>query len=256
MNKTFILAVSSVLTLAAAFTSCSKSDDAPAAPEVSAVLTDAATKTLTFTVTPVNAVKCAWELFDADAEIPSAGTILAEGVPAHANEPSTVSRSGLTALTAYKFVVAVENADKETFLFTLDATTADVPAVEFDANRASCRKYPTSMVNFGITLRTEADGVDYELALDIYDYDDTESVYLQPGTYTVSAEQSGKTVGTSYGSYLDINNKMYSLVSGAVVVSINDDKTYTIDVRLVTTNAEESSFHGVFTGNIDGIEVK
>lgn len=252
MKKTFILAITALT--AAVFTGCSKSDDAPAAPEVSAVVADAATKTLTFTISPVNAVKCAWTLIDSGAEVPSAETVLAEGVPAHANEPSTVVKEGLVALTSYVFVVAVENADKEVAFFELEATTADVPAVEFDANRASGRKYGGSTVNFGVTLRTEFEGHDYELSLDIYDYNDSESLYPQPGTYVVSSEAAGKVLG-SY-SYLDIDNKMYQFVSGTMTIEINDDKTFSIDVRLVTTNADESSFHGVFKGNIDGFDVQ
>lgn len=252
MKKTLILAASALMA-AAAFSACTKSDDTPAAPEVSAVVAETSTKALSFTITPVNAVKCAWVLVDADAEIPSAETVLAEGVPAHANEPSAVVKDGLKALTSYNFVVAVANVDKATSYFILETTTADVPAVEFDANRASGRKYGGSTVNFGVTLRTEFEGADYELSLDIYDSNDTESTYLQPGTYTFGGSE-GKTLG-SY-CYLYINNKMYQFVSGAITVEINEDKTYSIDIRLVTTNEEESSFHGVFTGNIDGFDVQ
>lgn len=253
MNKILTFAVSA-LTLAAALTSCSKSDDTPAAPQVSAELTEALTKTLTFKITPENAVKCAWTLIASDAEVPVADTILAKGVPAHANEPSFVTKDGLSANTSYNFVVAVENVDKVTAVYTLAATTADVPAVEFDANRASGRKYRGTSVNFGVTLNTEYEGLDYQLSLDIYDFDDTESAYLQPGTYVVSEEKAGKTLG-SY-SYLDISNHMYQFVSGTMTVAINADKTYTIDIRVVTTNPDEASFHGTFTGNIDGFDVQ
>lgn len=251
MKKSLFLAISALT--AAVFAGCTKSNDAPA-PEVSAVVAEAATKTLTFTITPVNAVKCAWTLVAADAEIPSAETVLAEGVPAHASEPSTVVKEGLSALTSYVFVVAVENADKKVSSFQLEATTADVPAIEFDANRAYGRRYGGSIVNFGVTLRTEFEGIDYELSLDIYDFNDSESLYPQPGTYVVSSESAGKTIG-SY-SYLSIENQMSQFVSGTLTIEINADKTYSMDIRLVTTNEDEPSFHGVFRGNIDGFEVK
>lgn len=253
MKKTLVFAASALMA-AAAFSACTKSDDIPAAPEVSAVVAETSTKTLTFTITPVNAVKCAWMLVAEDAEIPSAETVLAEGVPAHANEPSTVVKDGLKALTSYNFVVAVANVDKATSYFILETTTADVPAVEFDADKASGRKYGGSTVNFGVTLKAKFEDVDYELSLDVYDSNDSESAYMQPGTYVFSSEKEGKTLG-SY-CFIYINNKMYQFVSGTMTVEINEDKTYSLDIRLVTTNTEESSFHGVFRGNIDGFDVQ
>lgn len=253
--KRFYFFALSVLTAAVAFTGCSKSDETAGEPAVSAVMTDATTKTLTFTITPVNAVKCAWVVLAADATVPDAETILLEGVPAHANEASIVTETGLSAWTSYKFAVAVANADKKVSSFSLEATTEDVPEVEFDSNRATGRKYGGAVTNFGITFNTEFDGIDHQLSLDIYDFEDAGTVYLKPGTYKVTDDHEGKTIGQTYSNIL-IDNNQYSLESGVAVVTLNDDKTYSIDFRFITNNPAEASFHGVFHGVISGLEVQ
>ena len=126
--------------------------------------------------------------------------------------------------------------------------------MQFDSNRASGRKYGGATTNFSVSLRTEENGQDYELSMDIYDFVNTTAEYLQPGTYIVSDEQEGQTIGTSY-SYFYYNNKTNKISSGKMTVSINDsDKTYSIDVRIKIDDGTD--FHGTFTGKIDGLEIK
>lgn len=253
--KRFYIFTMSVLTAAVALIGCSKSNETAGEPAVSAELISATTKTLTFSITPVNAVKCAWMVLASDANIPNAETILAEGVPAHANEASNVTESGLSAFTSYNFVVAVANADKKVSFYSLEAKTEDVPEVEFDSNRATGRKYGGSVTNFGITFNTEFDGVDHQLSLDVYDFENSGALCLKPGTYTVTDAHEGKTIGKEYSNIL-IDNNQYSLESGSVVVTLNEDKTYSIDFRFITNNPAEASFHGVFHGVISGLEVQ
>ncbi len=248
MKKTVYSALAA-LAVAAIFTGCSKEE---AATEVSAALESAESKSLTFTINPSNAYKCSYVLYASDAEVATAEEILLNGTPAHANEASTVTVSGLEPNTEYQFAVAAQG-NNGVSLFVDKATTADIPAVQFDADRASGRQYGGATPNFSVTLRTEENGQDYELSLDIYDFVNTTATYLQPGTYTVTDEQAGQTVGTMY-SYFYYNNKTNKLVSGKMTVAVNDDKTYTIDVRLKIDDGTD--FHGAFTGKIDGLEVK
>ena len=113
MKKTIYLALS-VLAAATVFASCNKTEtEKVGEPSVTAVLDNATTTSLSYKLEPVNAVKCAWVILESDGDVPSAETVLAEGVPAHANEPSVVVMEDLTPNTDYKMVVAVENADKK-----------------------------------------------------------------------------------------------------------------------------------------------
>lgn len=248
MKKVFYSALTA-LALSAVFTGCTKESD----PEVSATLESAESKALSFTINPSNAYKCSYAIYAADAAVPAVEEILASGAPAHANEASTVKVEGLEPNTEYQFAVAVQG-DKGSALCIEKATTADIPAVQFDSNRASGRKYGGATTNFSVSLRTEENGQDYELSMDIYDFVNTTAEYLQPGTYIVSDEQEGQTIGTSY-SYFYYNNKTNKISSGKMTVSINDsDKTYSIDVRIKIDDGTD--FHGTFTGKIDGLEIK
>lgn len=247
MKKVFYSALTA-LALSAVFTGCTKES----APEVSATLESAESKSLTFTINPSNAYKCSYILYAADAQVGTAEEVLATGTPAHANEASTITASGLEPNTEYQFAVAVQG-DKGTAICVEKATTADIPAVQFDADRASGRQYGGATPNFSVTLRTEENGQDYELSLDVYDFVNTTATYLQPGTYTVTDDKEGQTIGTMY-SYFYYNNKTNKLTSGKMTVAVNADKTYTIDVRLKIEDGTD--FHGAFTGKIDGLPIE
>lgn len=250
MKKTIYLALS-VLAAATTFASCNKTEtEKVGEPSVTAVLDNATTTSLSYKLEPVNAVKCAWVILESDGDVPSAETVLAEGVPAHANEPSVVVMEDLAPNTDYKMVVAVENADKKTASVTVAGKTEDVPAIEFDKNRATGKKYGST--NFAITLRTEVDGVDYEADLDVYG--DFSVGYVTAGTYTVSSESEGNVVSTAYsGTYVQIGNDSKYPTSGTVTFATNDDKTYSIEIRFVL--GDGTFFHGVFNGPVDGIEI-
>ena len=97
--------------------------------------------------------------------------------------------------------------------------------------------------------------MDHQLSLDVYDFENSGALYLKPGTYTVTDAHEGKTIGKEYSNIL-IDNNQYSLESGSVVVTLNEDKTYSIDFRFITNNPAEASFHGVFHGVISGLEVQ
>ena len=141
MKKTIYLALS-VLAAATVFASCNKTEtEKVGEPSVTAVLDNATTTSLSYKLEPVNAVKCAWVILESNGDIPSAETVLAEGVPAHANEPSVVVMEDLAPNTGYKIVVAVENASKKTASVTVAGKTEDVPAIEFDKNRATGREF-------------------------------------------------------------------------------------------------------------------
>ena len=239
MKKTIYLALS-VLAAATVFASCNKTEtEKVGEPSVTAVLENATTTSLSYKLEPVNAVKCAWVILESNGDVPSAETVLAEGVPAHANEPSVVVMEDLAPNTGYKIVVAVENASKKTASVTVAGKT-----------RATGKKYGST--NFGITLRTEVDGVDYEADLDVYG--DFSAGYVTAGTYTVSSEYEGNVVSTAYsGTYVQIGNDQKYPTSGTVTFATNDDKTYSIEIRFAFS--DDTFFHGVFNGPIDGIEI-
>lgn len=110
MKKALILALPLV---ALSLASCSDNDDAPVIkPTVAVTAGEADQTTLTFTITPENAEKCAWVCLEAGEEVPTAEEILANDAnEASATEPTTVEVTDLTPDTEYLIVAAVSNND-------------------------------------------------------------------------------------------------------------------------------------------------
>lgn len=95
--------------------SCSNDDDAPVIkPAVEVTAGESDQTTLTFTITPENAEKCAWVCLEAGEEVPTAEDILSiETNEVSATEPTTVEVAGLTPDTEYVIVAAVSNGDNK-----------------------------------------------------------------------------------------------------------------------------------------------
>lgn len=109
MKKFYLLALPLLAVLCA---SCSD-DDAPVIkPTVTVEAGTSTQTTLTFTITPENAEKCAWICLEAGEEVPAAEAILAnEANEVSATEAEEVEVTGLTPGTEYVIVAAVSNSN-------------------------------------------------------------------------------------------------------------------------------------------------
>ena len=98
---------------------------APEAVSVTLAAGEKSSSSLTFTLTPVNAVKAAWQCIAKGAEIPSAEHILAEGTEADAAQAGTYTVKGLTPATDYVVVAAAQSDYATSEVAALDMTTAE-----------------------------------------------------------------------------------------------------------------------------------
>ena len=145
-TKSFMKKLFCVLALAGAFfTSCNekvdpvddgKNDDTPPteqeqpqAPVVSLTAGEATTESLSFVITPENAVSVRYAVYEADATLPTAEQLLTPasgmaGTPADATTADTYTVSGLKYATAYNVVAAASNSVGYSELMTLSMKTA------------------------------------------------------------------------------------------------------------------------------------
>ena len=134
------------------------------------------------------------------------------------------------------------------------ATTEADPAIVLDS--ATGRHYGSGS-NWGMTLRGEADGMEYEIMLDLYDDESVDAGFVTEGVYTVSADGSDGTISPDYSSVdildtADYSNYHYTLSSGTLEVKIADGE-YALRLDVVLNDG--SSLVVVYNGPVEGIEI-
>lgn len=208
---------------------------------------------LTFTIRPADAQKCAWVCVAAGTEIPTAARILSDGTGADAIKESTVTASGLEPATEYVIVAAVSGkggtaVSEKLIMTTLDAAQ-ETETVELTLDKA-VRDQENSIPGEYRILLTGAEGK-YDLTLDMFAATDSE--VLPAATYSVADDTKPGTLGKK-GSSLKIKGEKdeNTFVSGSVKVSVLAG-LYTLDVNL--TSVAGCTFKGVFTGKIENMEV-
>ncbi len=252
MKKFLLFAVSAVAL--SMLTGCNDSSDSDnVTPSVQISLSNADITSLSINVNPVNAVKCAYTVIGDGETVPSADEILQSGKPAHANEASVIVIDNLEPNTPYQVVAAVQSISNEKVAESEIFSTADVPAIAFDATRATGKHYGTTN-NLGVTLRTLDNGIDYELSLDIYDDSAKTTNVLGNGTYTLTNDSANATFNAEY-SYVQMGNDQLKFTSGVLTVETNaTDNTYKLELRAALSNGEY--FHATFEGTISGFTLK
>ena len=123
MKKILLLMLSFV---ALALTSCKEE---VVDPKISLTAGEVTETTISFTVTPADAEKCAYKVVLATEELPTDAVVLAQGVQIEAKAESKQTVSDLQPGTEYVVVVAVQNGPKQKSA-TLEMTTVEpqIPA--------------------------------------------------------------------------------------------------------------------------------
>lgn len=250
MKRLFLFVVTALVT--PCLSSCSDGNDNEL-PEatVSIEAGPVSFSSLTFTIKPVHAVKCAYVVIRDGESVPSAAEIIASGKATDAAAASIKTEEELVEGTKYRIVAAVLGASAEQPVSaSIGMETSADPAVVFDPTRGTGKIYGSTN-NIGITLRTAADDIDYELSLDLYDDSSKTTRYLGEGTYEVSTAKTDKSLNSEF-SYLQKDNDQFKFKSGNLVVKIVG-KTYSM--RLTVVLSDDQTFVASFNGEIDGLPI-
>lgn len=223
---------------------------------------------LNFTVTPVNAVACAYAWAKADAALPTAAEILASGTQvAQLTGSSSQKISGLEQGTPYRIVAAVKGADGATALSdVLEMATTGTSTGSLDdlkLNYLSWAEYTfnsdTEVANYVVTIcsaRPDSNGDpaavgDVMIVLDLYGEmaADISDIHLPSGTYEMSAEEGVAWTWTNAHSGMyrrDADGVSLSPMLGGTVTVKEEAGAYTITVASVLLSGEEikATFEG------------
>lgn len=242
-GKSLLIAAIALLGIAG----CKKEEQVAPAPELTVELGECTPTSISFTVNATNAIDVAYLVLAADAEVPAESEILTTGTKIEAGAEVTVE--SLQANTKYQIAVAASGENNQYTKEVLEAETLEEPAIALE--RAEGRIYGTSN-NLGVTLRGVVDGIDYEIALDIYDDRCKETGYLGDGIYNLTNDGASGTFHSGY-SYLQKDNDHFQFESGTLTVTINGtDYSLLLDAVLVSGE----TFRASFTGEIDGLPIK
>lgn len=159
MNKlTAIAALSGAALVLCCAAACNKAETP--APEVKVTVAGVTMNSVSFTVSATNAAECSYLVVGADETVPAASAILADGTSVDLANASEIVAEGLEPSTEYTVAVAVSSEDGKTAVATANATTEADPAIVLDS--ATGRHYGSGS-NWSMTLRGEADGMEYEM---------------------------------------------------------------------------------------------
>lgn len=202
------------LLICAGVASCKDDDPGtePPKPKVSLTEGTSTTTSITFTVTPDEAEKCAYLYSkveeNAQVEQPSAETVLKDGVQVSAEQATPVTLSPLDPESTYIVFAAASNGSVLSEVTTLRMETGLLPEPDYETwvqatsgmgqyNTISWAAEPTGnyMVQFSdieFDEYGEAQSAGYKIVLDLYGSltDDVMNPTIPQGTYQFDAEDS------------------------------------------------------------------
>jgi len=256
--------LSSILSLAAAIAllspACSDSDDPAPGGKLGVTVTAGSStiSTLTFTVTPTGAEKCAWVCIPADApaERQTADYILLTGLLAPADKASVVTADNLAADKEYIILAAVKAGDKTAVSKRITMTTTPNSSDYIQLTNLVQADYstdnPKGNGNYYIIASSsdDADGIpakdgDVTFCLDLFAAPDADPVNatLPEGTYTAASEgQEAFTWNTSSSFvqlYFENQVQNLMLMNGTVTV-LHTAAGYQILADLRAVGADEN----------------
>ncbi|MDE6783488.1 MAG: hypothetical protein K2J17_07190, partial [Paramuribaculum sp.] len=222
-------------------------DDPANKPSASIIAGNVEQTSLTFTVTPVNAEKCAWACLAPGEPVPSAQEILANELNVvSATEPTFVEVTGLTAGTEYTIVAAATDG-------TIATVSAPVKMLTLDVNSLVVNEVGANVSGgFGATREASivfrVGGDDQVVIPVLYD---SKLKYMPAGTYTVGSTDEPGIIDNSNYTYCHFyyGGEILEINDGTMTVDIVNDE-YDIDFRF-TTDAGE--FKLTYKGEIPGI---
>lgn len=248
MKHSYLFASVAVIALGGVIAGCT---DQKSQPSVSVEAGEATASSISFTITPANASKCAYVVLEEGETVPSADEILTNGTAADASSATEVTEEGLNASTSYSVVAAVSGEKGATATASASIKTAEEPAgIIFDPTRGTARVYKG--MNVGLTLRTLLDGIDYELVLDIYDKNVEEKGYLGEGVFEISDGMADGDINREY-SRVQLDNDVYTFKSGTLRVKIVDN-TYNLRLAVILNN--DTEFIATYIGTFEDMPIK
>lgn len=256
----------SMLAAAVSFTACSDSDEevnTPApAPTVTLAQGVVTAESITFTLTPTDAVKAAWVYFEAGEREVTADQVLANGSSADADKASTLEASPLSSNTAYVIYAAVEGANGDKVLSApLEVTTLpgeDDPVgepVEFEAVSASAEGYGgTAYGDWVVVFKDENEN---EVSLYLLT-ESTERDYLRTEEFELGSVKQAGTIFVDEDSYVLLDGEKYTPASGELFIEAEvaeDGTTVNYGVEGALTLADGREVILFYEGEIEGCAV-
>lgn len=272
MKKYYLWMLAAVTALMCC-TACGDDEDTPPTPPqpVPSVTLSGGTatdRTITFTVTPTDADRCAYRVLLQTAAAPDAATLFAEGTPVAADKPTQVPVDNLTPNTAYAVYAVAANGEtmSEVKKLLLTTTLPDEPPIRIVELENTLLAYYYSeddyenTGNFYFNLsRGEVDengfpanGSDnYVLMVDLYSElpADILNPVLPDGTYVYS--NVDKTRGTFFvneamgrggPTFCAIENyEALKFIDGSIVFA-HSGNIYTMTADFTTTEDEKIRF--------------
>ena len=243
------------LLVCAGVASCKDDDPGtePPKPKVSLTEGTSTTTSITFTVTPDEAEKCAYLYSkveeNAQVEQPSAETVLKDGVQVSAEQATPVTLSPLDPESTYIVFAAASNGSVLSEVTTLRMETGLLPEPDYETwvqatssmgqyNTISWAAEPTGnyMVQFSdieFDEYGEAQSAGYKIVLDLYGSltDDVMNPTIPQGTYQFDAEDSYThfTFQKSYSNIYQTDDQGYPIgyglyiTGGSLTVKTNED---------------------------------
>lgn len=243
------------LLICAGVASCKDDDPGtePPKPKVSLTEGTSTTTSITFTVTPDEAEKCAYLYSkveeNAQVEQPSAETVLKDGVQISAEQATPVTLSPLDPESTYIVFAAASNGSVLSEVTTLRMETGLLPEPDYETwvqatsgmgqyNTISWAAEPTGnyMVQFSdieFDEYGEAQSAGYKIVLDLYGSltDDVMNPTIPQGTYQFDAEDSYThfTFQKSYSNIYQTDDQGYPIgyglyiTGGSLTVKTNED---------------------------------
>lgn len=249
--------------VAATMFACSDSDtpDTPPVPEAPSVTLRAgssAYEVLSFTITPLNAVECAYSYVKKGETVPSAEKVLAQGTAADAAKTSTQTIRDLEKATEYVIVAAVKGTDgtvaaSEPLTMKTEGV-GDVNYENIELNYLVDAVYTFSnskqmgcyFVTFGNDRPTSqglpAKDGDIQLSLDLYGAlsEDQNNAQLPVGEYKIGNQWSDKVWSPETSCVvvrLDGEPEFIAMMDGVVKVE-KEGSVYTLTADMVTIDGQ------------------
>lgn len=228
--------------------SCEKrSDDSTTVvPEVSIQITECSYNSVTFTVTPSGASKCAYLIIKDGEEIPDSESILENGTAINADRKTTCLAEGLSEDCSYSIFAAVANMDETAVTSEQFRTEVSPYDIDFTAIYLGGEYYGDWLGfgndNFYVILSDKGmdeNGKEYPggnfLIIDLYSplVSDTSNPAPSAGEYNADSSDEEFSINCGYSYYYGTDSEgtvcgKVNLSGGSLRIS-EKDKLYTIE---------------------------
>lgn len=205
----------------------------PPQPAATITAEGSSSKGISFTVTPTEAVKCAYKLYT-DGQEATAEDVLATGTEVSATEATLVKIDDL-AKGEYYVVAAVQNGNITALSNKLSFSVKGAESINFEVNKVQAQKYSGEVMIKMYDANLNRIFVDY--------YHGDKGVTFAEGTYKwgyypTSSDTPAAMSLWSYYTEMEMNGTQYDFTGGTSTVKKNDDGTYTLSFDLTRNDGK------------------